>query len=71
MEDYSMHSPYWAYNHPNWKPTCVRCRQKKDNCKKYNSTELGSFAGSWICESCVLPEDYKTPAQLVIDRQIR
>lgn len=63
--DYSMYSSYWAYNAPGWKPCCVRCNSRKSDCKKYNSKELGQFAGEWICTSCVKDTDYKTPAQAI------
>jgi hypothetical protein len=66
--DYGMNSSYWAYNQPGWKPHCTRCNKRKNDCKKYNSDELGSFAGEWVCTSCLRDVDYKTPAQLVMDK---
>jgi len=69
MEDYSMYSSYWAYNRSGWKPRCARCSQRNDDCKKFNSQQLGSFAGEWICTTCVKESDYKTPCQLVLDKK--
>jgi len=68
---YGQDSPYWAYNQPGWKPCCIRCNKRKADCKKYNTQQLGSFAGEWICTACVKDTDYKTPAQLVIDSPSR
>jgi hypothetical protein len=59
-QDTSIYSPYWAYNRPGWKPCCMRCNQSETDCKKYNSNELGTFAGEWIRTSCVRDTDYKT-----------
>lgn len=64
---YGLDSSFWAYNHPGWKPYCVRCQSRKADCKKFNSEKLGSFEGDWICKTCVRPSDFKTPAQRVID----
>jgi hypothetical protein len=64
--DLSQNSSYWAYNQPGWKPCCIRCSQRKISCKKYNSTDLGSFAGEWICSACVKPGDELTPAEKVV-----
>jgi hypothetical protein len=66
--DYSMHSSYWAHNQPGWKPCCARCNKRKVDCKKYNSNDLGMFAGEWVCTSCLKDANYKTPAQLVLDK---
>ena len=70
MDDgyYGYDSTYWAYNTPGWQPRCVRCNRRKDGCKKYNSSDLGSFAGEWICQACVTSADTLTPCYEVISR---
>lgn len=64
-DDWSINSPEWAYNTPGWKPRCVRCHART-KCRKYNSKELGTFAGEWICFPCIKDTDYLTPAECVI-----
>lgn len=67
----SIHSPYWAYNQPDWKPSCDRCGHRKNDCKKYNGTDpmQGRFDGRWICTDCVQPTDVKTEYQAHIDER--
>lgn len=67
--DWSVNSPEWAYNQPGWKPCCARCHKRKDDCRKFNSNEHGSFAGEWICESCRKDSDSLTPYELVFERK--
>ncbi len=65
-KDWSLHSSEWAYNQTGWKPCCYRCNKRRQDCRKYNSEELGSFAGDWICTDCVLSTDTLTPCEKVM-----
>jgi hypothetical protein len=66
---YGQDSPFWAYNQPGWKPRCVRCSKRTDTCKKFNSEDLGSFAGEWICADCKTPTDTFTPYERIFENK--